>query len=349
MKTVKKAGIYSPISLAAINIIGRANPEGHRLLLAYMTLARYAGQKAVGGYAENQVTGAGANVIEKTLKIGRPRAKLLIDTLIKLNVIEKAPPKLVVGKSPATYVLMHLGDVQVPHALIDGLPNVTGINRICDVTHKASASVMVFAIIALVHCYRGHDMLRYGGISHNLISHGWKMSVQPYERGFKATAQRDGDQHPKGSLILFADVMASLSINSASALEWIPVFQQGINLLSTCGLIYEVVTLLDAQMNPILPIRINDYHAANNWDTEPTVNQNIHGASFYDSKTEANLWLYSPTDLRSVGAILLGISRMRFRGAEASTAIGLERDMTCVTAHKRNLIDMDIIDDIGGY
>jgi hypothetical protein len=32
MKKVKKAGIYSPISLAAINIIGSANPQGHRLL-----------------------------------------------------------------------------------------------------------------------------------------------------------------------------------------------------------------------------------------------------------------------------------------------------------------------------
>jgi hypothetical protein len=244
---------------------------------------------------------------------------------------------------------MHLGDVQVPHALIDGLPNVTGINRICDVTHKASASVMVIAIISLVHCYRGHDMLRYGGISHNLVSHGWKMAVQPYERGFKATAQRYGDQHPKGSLILFADVMASLGINSASARELIPAFQQGIKLLSTCGLIYEVVTLFDAHLNPLLPIRINDYFAASQCTTEPSVNQNIHGASFYDSKTEANIWLYSPTDLRLVGAIILGISRMRFRGAEASTAIGLERDMTCVLTHKRNLIEMDIIDDIGEY
>jgi hypothetical protein len=126
-----------------------------------MTLARYAGQKAVGGYAENQVIGAGANIVAKTLKIGRPRARLLIGALIKLNVIEEAPPGLLVGKSPARYVLTHLGDVQIPHALIDGLPNVTGINRICDETHKASASVTVIAIIALVvdfadklsHCF----------------------------------------------------------------------------------------------------------------------------------------------------------------------------------------------------
>ena len=109
MKKVKKAGIYSPISSEAINIIGSSNPQGHRLLLAYLILARFAGQKALDGYAENQVIGAGANIVAKTMKIGRPRAGLLIGKLIELKVIEKAPQGLFVGKSKALYVLTHLG------------------------------------------------------------------------------------------------------------------------------------------------------------------------------------------------------------------------------------------------
>ena len=234
MATIKKSGIYSPISLEALRIIAGASNQSPRLLQAYLVLSRFAGQVAVGSFAANQVTGAGAEAIRNALNIRWERANELLKALLRLEVIDHAPKGLTVGKSAATYVLKFNGDVDIPHALIDGLKTVPGISRLFDVEHSATPDVIASAIVTLVHCYKHQNMHLWGGISPVMVSQNWQLTSSSEGRGFKAVACRDGDQFPVGSIILCAEVLGTLGIpaNSENRSAWKSIFREGVRLLS---------------------------------------------------------------------------------------------------------------------
>ena len=347
MATKKKSGIYSPISLEALRIIASEFRQSPRLLLAYMTLSRFAGQEAIGEFAANRLTGAGAEAIRKSQNIRWERANELLKALLRLKVIEPAPPGLKVGKSAATYILKFKGDVEIPHALIDGLKTASGIARLFDAKHTATPDVIASAIVTLVHCYKHNNMQLYGGISSDMLFQSWDFTLNPEGRGFKAKARRGGDLVPAGSIILFAEVSSTLGISENAEIrgEWKPTFRDGVRLLSASGLIYESVTLFDDRLNVLLPLRINDLHAANSG--EASVVENVPGSAFYQSKNIEELWFFTPTNLLDSGARIIGVSRLRFRGADAATKKGLERDQAYVAAHKKSLVHLDMIDDLG--
>ena len=347
MATIKKSGIYSPTSLEALSIIAGASNQSPRLLQAYLVLSRFAGQVAVGSFAANQVTGAGAEAIRKALNIRWKRANELVKALLRLKVVDHAPKGLKVGKSAATYVLKFKGHVDIPHALIDGLKTVPGISRLFDVEHSATPDVIASAIVTLVHCYKHQNMQRWGGISPDMVSQKWQLTSSSEGRGFKAVACRDGDHYPVGSIILCADVLGTLGIpaKAENRMAWIPIFKEGVRLLSKSGLVYETVTLFDAQLNPLLPLRINDFHAATG--SEPSVVQSIPGSAFYEYDQYEKLWFITPTNLAAIGAKVIGVTRLRFRCADAATKQGLERDQSCIAAHKDSLVLLDMIDDLG--
>ena len=188
-----KSSLYSPVSLEAIEIIAKLPKKNPRLLMAYIILARFAGQKPVGNYGPNRVIGAGANAVSSTLKIGWQRGNELVQALVKLNVITPAPKGLLVGSSPATYVLCHAGDLDIPHALVSGLGDVPGIARLLDKRYgeAMSSDVVVTAVMILAHCYRNHDMLLWGGVDSDLLYQEWRIhAVSAEEEGFKLKARR---------------------------------------------------------------------------------------------------------------------------------------------------------------
>ena len=347
MATKKKSGIYSPVSIEALRIIAGQSNQSPRLLLAYLTLSRFAGQQATGEFAANQLTGAGAEAIRKSQNIRWQRADDLLKALLRLKVIEPAPPEHKVGRSAATYTLKFKGDVNIPHALIDGLKNVPGIARLFDAKHNAKPDVVASAIVTLVHCYKHNNMQLHGGISTDMLFQNWQFILNSEGRGFKATARRDGDLVPSGSILLFAEVASTLGISENTEIrsEWKPIFREGVRLLSESGLIYESVTLFDDRRNPLLPLRINDFHAAKG--SEPSVVEDVPGSAFYQSKNIEELWFFTPTNLLAIGAKIIGVSRPRFRGSDAPTKKGLERDQACVAAHKKSLAHLDMIDDLG--
>ena len=346
MAKKEKAGIYSPISLEALKIIASEYKQTPRLLLAYMTLSRFAGQEAIGGFAANRVIGAGAEAIRKSQNIRWERANELLKKLLQLNVIEPAPPGLKVGKSSATYVLKHIGDVNVPHALIDGLKTAPGIARLLEVKYQATPDVITSAIVTLIHCYKHLDMHRWGGISPHMIFQNWQLSSGSEGRGHKAVAWRDGDLHPVGSTLMCSDVLATIGVpaNAENRSAWIPIFRAGVRLLSESGLVYETVTVFDAHMNPLLPVRINDFHASHG--SEVSVLETIPGSAFYEYEKSEKLWFFTSTDLVAIDACVIGISRPRFRGADAATKQGIERDQSCIAAHKKALVMLDMIDEL---
>ena len=53
-----KSGLYSPVSMEAIKTIASHHKKSYRLLLAFLILSRFAGEKDVGGYGANRVIGA---------------------------------------------------------------------------------------------------------------------------------------------------------------------------------------------------------------------------------------------------------------------------------------------------
>ena len=75
--------------------------------------------------------------------------------------------------------------------------------------------------------------------------------------------------------------------------------------------------------------------------------QSIPGSAFYEYDQYEKLWFFAPTDLVAIGAQVIGVTRLRFRGADAATKKGLERDQSCIAAHKDSLVLLDMIDDLG--
>lgn len=350
MVAIKKAGLYSPISLEAINVIGKLAKKNPRLLLAYIVLARFAGQLPVGGFGPNRVTGAGANAVSKILKIRWSRANELVKALIQLEIITAAPKGLFVGKSPATYVMCFVGDIQIPHALVDGMVDVAGISRLFDEQYAQSPEVIATAMVALVHCYRQHDMQRWGGVNQDALYQDWLIrSVEPEGKGFKIKAIRGANTNRSVSRSFFSDVMHSLGVRGLEQKTGQAVVQAAFQLLCDSGLLYEAVTIFDDQHNPIFPLRINDVYAART-DSEPSFIEAIQGAGYYtredNPKGDAEgVWFILPIDPTQRQCSLVGVTRLRFRCASAATAMGLARDANNIRQIKADLIQCDLIDD----
>ena len=344
-----KSGIYSPISLAAIERIVRGENKNPYVLLAYIVLARYCGQKAVGDYGKNMVTGAGGNAVRKALKIGSTSGKTLVQLLEKIEIISKSPSGLFAGQCAATYVMKYSGDIQIPHALVDGLNGVTGIMRLFENKYDQPRPVITVAIIALVHCYRQHDMFHWGGVNHSALTQEWSMKSVLQEGGdYKIKARRGANKNRCASPSFFADVMRSLNVESADFDAWRPTFDVALCLLGESGLVYEAVTLLDNDRKPILPVRINDFHAARS-DSEPSYIEDISGAGFYTQANnptgeEEGLRFLLPVDPTAKGWSLTGVTRLRFRGAAAETALGLKRDADNLAMLKARLMPDDVGD-----
>ncbi|MDO8777174.1 MAG: hypothetical protein Q7K57_52390 [Burkholderiaceae bacterium] len=347
----KKAGIYSPISLEALKLIGQRPKKIPNLLMSYLVLARFAGQADVGGFGSNRVIGAGAQKVSEVLGIQWKRARLLIEELIQLDVISVAPTSLKVGKCPARFVLAHEGKVEIPHALIDGLDKVPGIMRLLNQAHGQLLETIATAIMVLVHCYSRHNMEAWGGVDSEAIRHDWVMDeVVPSGHGFRVKARRGTSDSPSCSQSFFTDVMASLGFEGPDFPAGNVAFRAALQFLEDSGLVYEAVTLVDRHDKPLYPVRINDAYAVRS-SSEPSQIESIPGAAYYTGAQHPTgaaegVWFFFPVDPGKEGMTLVGVTRLRFRCANSSTARGLIRDADNIQALRVQLIKADMIDDL---
>ena len=108
--------------------------------------------------------------------------------------------------------------------------------------------------------------------------------------------------------------------------------------------------LFDDQQRPILPVRINDAHAARS-PSEPSYIETIPGAGFYthpknsERKPEGVHFLW-PSDPTKNGSSLIGVTRLRFRCCDQATPKGLKRDADNLRTVKNRLVELDLIDDV---
>lgn len=350
MATRTRSGIYSPVSLEAINLITAHCANAPRLLIAYLVLARFTGMCAVGTHAPNMVTGAGATAVANAMKIRWARANDLVKKLQELGVIQKAEKGLVVSKSRALYVIQFQGDVNVPHSLIDGLNEVAGITRLLEPVENQPLQTITAAVVALVHCYRLHDMYRWGGVCPQAAHAPWVIhSVKQEGQGFKVQAIRGTTDAAKLGEDFEANLLP-MEIQAANFSPATPALAAGLALLRASGLMYETVTLLDNKRQPILPIRINDAHAALS-DSEQSYIEAIPGAGFYthpgnSERKREGVHFLLPFDPTKKECSLMGVMRLRFRCCDSATAKGLERDALRLKKVKNQLVELDVVDDV---
>lgn len=350
MAIKKKSGIHSPISLAAIDLIATRCGNAPRLLIAYLVLARFTHKDPVGTHGPNMVTGASATAVAEAMEMRWSRAKELIKKLLELGVIRKAEKGLVAGKSAARYVMQFKGDVAFPHALIDGLNEVAGIARLLEAAEDQSLQTITAAVVALVHCYRLHDMNKWGGVCPQAVHAEWVIrSVTPEGRGFKVNARRATTSLPKLEQSFCEAILNSLGIQAQDFSKAAPTLAAAFRLLSTSGLIYEAVSLFDDQQQPIFPVRLNDVHAALS-QSEASYIETIPGPGFYTQPENAErkpegMHFLLPFDPTKSGCSLMGVTRLRFRCCDEATAKGLERDAVTLSTVKNRLVELDLMDD----
>lgn len=350
MTITKKPGVYSPVSLDAIELIFSKCANTPRLLIAYLVLARFAGMQPVGAHGPNMVTGAGATAVAKAMKIKWSRANELVKQLVALGIIRHAEKNLIVGKSPATYVLQFQGDVNFPHSLIDGLNEVPGIVRLFDSVENPSLKTIAAALLALVHCYRLHDMNQWGGVSPKLVQTKWVISsVWPEARGFKVHAARGTTDSSELDEDLDTVDSQLTEIQAQHLATAMPALEDGFRLLLSSGLLYETVALFDNMQRPLMPLRINDLFAAQS-QSEQSYIEAILGGGFYnhidnaEGKREGVHFLL-PFDPAQEGYLVIGVMRLRFRCSDPETAKGLERDALVLKRLKNRLVALDLVDD----
>lgn len=317
-----KAGQFSPVSLEALELIAKRDKKDPRLLLAYLGLARHTTMHDLDGRGPNMFTGAGAEKIRVLTSVGTPMATGMLNALAKMGLIQKAKPGLPITQ--ARWAMQHRGDVNIPHALIDGgIGDSDNIGRL--LKEGETDEVVVCAILLLIHSYAEHDLEKFGGINHQQMWRNWEHLTSPEGDGFRIAAEPKADTASWDYLNkIIAGMGGKTNDKSSSAIFW-----KAFNLLKNTGLFYEVVTAFSLDRKR-LPIRVNDFHAVGS-DSSLLNDASGIGVGYYEHKDNdrsepESCWFYLPSEPEQV----IGIWRLRFRCATPETAKGIELDWATV-------------------
>lgn len=333
-----KPGQFSPVSLKAATAIAQAWPDKPRMLAAYLILARYATKDDVGGYGHNMVIGAGANIVSRVIGCQWMQAKNYLEALANYGMIQKAPAGLKAGRSKAEWILMHKGDTDFPHAAVDGLDQLSGIEELGPKTTPVKATsairrildsqesdqVRLCALMLLLHCYHNHDLMKWGGIDHELIRREWKRdSVAQEGESFRWSAIPG--ESPTTSSNAFAEtILTSIGVKKTPDTTQ-KIFWKAWGVLERTGLVYEAVMLFEGN-RPLLPLRINDFHGSGN--TGAVIFQWYHHGFYTNPSNPRNqpegCWFYWPWHPDKSQFSLKGVWWLRFRCSNETTARAID-------------------------
>ena len=317
-----KAGQFSPVSLEALELIAKRDKKDPRLLLAYLGLARHTTMRDLDGRGPNMLTGAGAEKVRVLTGCGTPMATGMVNALAGMGLIKKAAAGL--PPAQARWAMQHRGEVNIPHALIDGgIGDADGIGRL--LKEGATDEVVVCAIMLLINCYAEHDLEKFGGINHQQMWRHWEHLTSTEGEGFRVTAEPKTETTNGKYLSKIISSMGG-KVNDEGNSE---VFWKAFKLLKGTGLFYEVVTAINIE-GKRLPIRINDFHAV---ESDPSLLNDASGVGvgYYEHKDNdrsepESCWFYLPSKPEKV----IGIWRLRFRCATPETAKGINLDWAIV-------------------
>jgi hypothetical protein len=316
-----KPGQFSPVSLEALELIAKSRKDP-RLLLAYLGLARHTTMNDLDGRGPNMLTGAGAEKVRVLTGCGTPMATGMVNALASMGLIKKAGAGLPIAQ--ARWAMQHRGDVNIPHALIDGgIGQADGIGRL--LKEGASNEAVVCAIMLLINCYAEHDLEKFGGINHQQMWRNWEHLTGTEGEGFRVTAEPKTESvNGKYLSKIMSGMGGKVNDEGNSAVFW-----EAFNLLLGTGLFYEVVTAINVK-GERLPIRVNDFHAVVS-DSSLLAAAPGLGVGFYEHKDNdrsepESCWFYLPSKPEKV----IGIWRLRFRCATPETAKGIDLDWSTV-------------------
>lgn len=341
MSGAVRAGLYTPVSMVILRRIA-AKTRNPKLVMAYLALARHGDGREIADYPPHTLTGAGANKVKQVVAVAERTASLLVNSLLNQGYISRAPEAARQVKSRLTYQLHPEGDlVDIPHALIDGLEvaghQTPGIRRLWAL--DCTSDEVLNALMLLLEVYAATDMDKWGGASPALIRRDWETdaTVPADGEAFRWIARALND---KTQIQCMTPAMAHTGLtwtngkNPAQDERLRNTFFRSWKLLRECGLVYETVYVLNGD-EPVVPIRVNDYHGDADRDNEftrdPSFLKIAEGLGFYTpANNEINdpegAWFYWHHDPTSEGLSIRGIYRPRFRAANAATGKGITRD-----------------------
>ena len=355
------------------------------MVAAYLALARHATEKDEGGYGPNMVTGAGANKVSEVIGCQWQIAKQYVEALANTGVILKAPATLRAGHVPATWIMAHKGDTNLPHAAVDGLAGKSAgdtdketkgkassaIRRILD--SKESDQVQLCALMLLLHCYHNHDLVKWGGINHKLIYRKWETEVVTAAgQSFRWTVEPEGNHTAWAKWDLITPVLASIgvSLDGMSKDERSKIsqslFWKAWNILVDTRLVYETVMILKREEKElpkatprakpkfetveycVVPLRINDAHEDRLAMHSWIIPTGEHG--FYTNKVNnfekpEGCWFLWPWKPED-GFYVKGVWSLRFRCSTPETAVGIELWQKVVRRAHQELIDQGTLEDM---
>lgn len=319
----------------------------------FLVLARHATGEAHGDFGPYRLSGAGSNIIQSKARIGPEKARGVLHRLETAGIIRSASPEARKLFAHARWEIVQGElDLALPHAFVDrpkppkegptsilgrlgGVPSTSE----SDVEPRELSKSMrhLDALMMMIAIYRHTDMRAYGGIAPALAHRRWSIQSRipvPECRGVRWGAEPDEDP--------YAPPPATWSDNEC--LPHIPPddpkfanrIRSAWTLIVTAGLIYEAVSLYDADpfTNSMarlqFSLRINDFHAGSiKKSGDPAFLRAVDGRKlgFYTpaqkgpDATEA-MWVILPQDRGS----LVGVWRPRFRAATPDVGAWVEQE-----------------------
>lgn len=325
----------------------------------FLVMARHATGLTVAGFEPYKLSGAGINSIHEKVGISEENARGVMERLKDGGFIKHVSPDVRKSFAHARWeVVQGELDLDLPHAFVDSPKSVNATSPMKRVkeskaqphyapslTGVSDTELRLDALMLLLAIYQHTDMDAYGGLAPQCLYRGWTIHSQiPKKDGVRWGAE------PAKTVSSYFSFMSEcqqhVAIAAANAkLSQVQKdrFWNAWNNLEGVGLIYEVVSLFDA--NPqtsahakqLVSIRVNDFHAGSiNKTGDPSLLrkfEELFGTerAYYtpaanDQEESEAMWVILP-DARGA---LVGIWRPRFRPSNSNVGSWIEKENAAI-------------------
>jgi hypothetical protein len=276
---------YFKVSMETLRQLAKET-KNFSLVAGFLVMARHASGVEIEGHPPYTFTGAGANSIKtKVGGMADARSNNILQELIARKLLMPASLAPKYSKVARYRVTQGTLDLELPHALIDGLGNADApLHRIRACTAPADGyreslkalsanDCQLDALMVLLEMYASLRMSQCGGIDPRVIHRGWEESnVRAKEGNFQWLS------NPLQASSYTQEVHRVL----AHAIEGKKVpdnishrFWSTWTSLRAAGLFYEAVMMFDADpakngtAAAICTLRVNDFHSGAQRGDEP--------------------------------------------------------------------------------
>ncbi|MGF6988760.1 hypothetical protein F0160_36860 [Paraburkholderia sp. JPY303] len=343
---------YFKVSIETLRKLAK-DSGSFSLVAGFLVMARHASGEEIEGHPPYTFTGAGANSIKtKVGGMADARSNNILQELIarQLLVPVSLAPKY--AKVARYRVMQDAVDLELPHALIDGLANTeTPLHRVRSCVSPSDGreslkslsanDCQLDALMLLLEMYAALRMAQCGGVDPRVIHRAWEESnVRAKEGNFQwlSNPLEETSYTPQVQRILAHAIEGKKIPENISSRFW----SAWTNLRAT-GLFYEAVMMFDA--NPaqnstakaVCTLRVNDFHSgAQRSETpqDPSLLAHLDTTlAFYTQEANDR---EEPEQMRfawpSDHGHIIGVWRPRYRAATRDGGVWIEEEKgRCLT------------------